>query len=482
MAAVWGEITAEEVLAAVSGLRISGKHKTQLAGISTDSRSIRPGEIFLALKGELYDGHNFVLKSVERGAAGIVVQENYWSKESAEGKGVFRNVVAITVADTLKALGDLAGWWRRQHEAQVVAITGSAGKTTTKEMTATILELSNSTLKNHGNLNNLIGLPLTLLRLEKGHEKAVLEMGMNRPGEIARLTEIANPHVGAITNVGKAHLEGLGDLEGVARAKVELVEKISSGGKVVVNGDNALLLKTASKFRKELTTFGLGRKNDVRASNIQNLGRKGVLFDLEYSDGVRPVRLRTPGLQNVSNALAAASVCLCLNEPVENILDGLGRFEGVKGRFMVRSLPGDIVLVDDTYNSNPSSLTAALESIEALVHEGMKIIVGLGEMMELGDAAEKAHREAGRKIAKFAPDCFSAIGEHARDMIRGAVEAGMAKRKVKMAENHDEMLRIIRDEMSEGCLIFLKGSRKMTLEKVVEGLKSAGPGTDRQLQ
>jgi UDP-N-acetylmuramoyl-tripeptide--D-alanyl-D-alanine ligase len=474
MAAVWGEITAGEVLAAVSGTRISGKHQTRLAGISTDSRSVRQGEIFLALKGERYDGHDFVLKSVERGAVGIVVQEEYWNRESAKVKGGFRNVVAITVADTLKALGDLAGWWRGQHDAQIVAITGSSGKTTTKEMTATILELANITLKNQGNLNNLIGLPLTLLRLEKRHDKAVLE--------IARLTEIANPYVGAITNVGRAHLEGLGDLEGVARAKVELVEKISSSGKVALNGDDELLLKTASRFRREVTTFGLGRVNDIRAANIQNLGRKGVLFDLEYSEGTWPVRLRTPGLQNVSNALAAASVCLCLNEPVENILEGLGRFEGVKGRFMVRALPGDIMLIDDTYNSNPSSLTAALESVKALVNEGMKIIVGLGEMMELGDAAEKAHQEAGRKIAEFAPDCFTAIGEHARDMIKGAVEAGMPKSNAKVAENHDEMLQIIRNEMGDGCLIFLKGSRKMALEKVVEGLNSESSGMNRQSQ
>jgi len=480
MAAVWGEITAGEVHAAVRGLRISGSPETRLAGISTDSRSIRPGEVFLALKGERYNGHDFVLNSLERGAAGIIVQENGWNEKSLGDKGVFRNVVAVTVADTLKALGDLAGWWRRQHEAHVVAITGSSGKTTTKEMTATILELANRILKNQGNLNNLIGLPLTLLRLEKRHNMAVLEMGMNSPGEIARLTEIASPHVGAITNVGRAHLEGLGDLQGVARAKVELVEKISSKGKVVLNGDDKILLQTASMFRKESTTFGLGKTNDIRAANIKNLGRKGVLFDLEYSGGTWPVRLRTPGFQNVLNALTAASVCLCLDEPIEKILEGLSRFEGVKGRFMVRSLPGDIVLIDDTYNSNPSSLTAALESVRALVNGGMKVIVGLGEMMELGNAAEKAHREAGRRVAGLAPDCFSATGEHARDMIKGAVDAGMPKRSAKVAESHDEMLEIIRDEMSHGCLIFLKGSRKIALEKVVEGLKSDSAGRSKQ--
>jgi len=473
MAAVWGEITAEEILVAVNGVQISGDKKTRLTGISTDSRVTRAGEIFLALKGDRYDGHDFVSKAVVKGAAGIIVQENNWDKRSIEGVRDPRDLVTITVTDTLKALGDLSGWWRRQYNPQIVAITGSAGKTTTKEMTANILERANKTLKNIGNFNNLIGLPLTLLRLKKMHDKAVLEMGMNRPGEIARLTEIADPHVGVITNVGRAHIEGLGDIEGVARAKVELVDKISSRGKVVLNGDDELLLKTASMFRKEMIRFGKGKMNDIRAVNIKNLGRKGVLFDLESSERTWPVRLRTPGLQNVSNALAAASVCLCLHEPVENIIEGLEQFEGVRGRFMVIALTRDITLIDDTYNSNPSSLTAALESVRALVHGDMKIIVGLGEMMELGKEAKEAHQEAGRKIAELAPDFFSAIGEHAVDMIKGALDAGLPDSKAKLAETHDDMLKTIKDEMIDGCVIFIKGSRKMALEKVVDDLKSS---------
>lgn len=476
MAAVWGEITAKEVHTAVGGIRIFGKDQTRLSGISTDSRNIRLGDVFFALKGERYDGHDFILKSVERGAAGIVVQKDSWNTEKIKLREKLRDVVAITVDDTLQALGDLAGWWRKHHDARVIAITGSTGKTTTKEMTATILGFTHNILKNKGNLNNLIGLPLTLLQLEKWHDKAVLEMGMNRSGEIGRLTEIASPDVGAITNVGRAHLEGLGSLEGVARAKAELIEKIPPTGKVVLNGDDELLLKTASTFGRQATTFGCGPLNDVRADNIQNLGRKGIRFDLVYSSRAWPARLRTPGLQNVSNALAAASICMNIDEPIENILEGLDRFGGVKGRFMVSSLQDNIVLIDDTYNSNPSSLMAALESVKSLADEDMQIIVGLGEMMELGDAAEISHLEAGSKIAELAPDCFLAMGEHARDMIKGAVEAGMPKSKARLAENHDEMLQVIRSEMREGCLIFLKGSRKMTLEKVVEDLKSTVAG------
>ncbi len=470
MAAIWCEITAKEILVPINGNCISGVPESLLTGLSTDSRKIRPGELFWALKGEQYDGHDFALKAIEKGAAGIVVQEGYWNPEWGMGNAEFRDVVVISVQDTLSALGDLAGWWRHQHSARVVAITGSTGKTTTKEMVAGVLELGNSTLKNQGNLNNLIGMPLTLLRLEKGHDMAVLEMGMNRAGEIARLTEIADPDVGVITNVGMAHLEGLLDIEGVVKAKAELVQGISAKGRVAVNGDDELLLKTASIFRRDITTFGLGKKNDVRATAIRNFGKEGISFDLEYHGDSLTVRLRTPGLQNVYNALAAATIMFCLDEHAEHIVDGLGKFEGIKGRFTVRHLNKNIVLVDDTYNANPLSLKAAIDSVDALIDKGEKLIVGLGEMMELGNAAAAAHEEAGRMVAKLEPDCFVAIGEHAPEMAEGAVEAGIPRNRAKVVKTHDEMVRTIRDEMREGCLIFLKGSRKMALEKVVEGL------------
>ena len=376
MPPVWGEITAGEIISPLNGDRVSGNSETVLSGISTDSRSIKPGELFWALKGEQYDGHDFALKAIEQGAAGIVVQKDWWNSEVATKRlSNSRIPVIITVNDTLKALGDLAAWWRQQHNVRVIAITGSSGKTTTKEMVADILEQESRTLKNQGNFNNLIGLPLTLLQLKVRHQNAVLEMGMNRPGEIGRLTEIADPDVGVITNVGMAHIEGLGDLQGVAKAKTELVEKISSKGEVVLNGDDELLLKTASGFGKQWITFGLGEKNDVRADGIRHLGVEGVSFDLLYRGDSRPVRLKAPGLQNVLNALAASAVSLCLETSFEHIVEGLADFAGLKGRFMVTSLPNGIILVDDTYNANPSSLTAALTSLGSLVNEERKIIV-----------------------------------------------------------------------------------------------------------
>ena len=465
MSNVWGEITAKEILAPICGTWISGNQQTILKGLSTDSRKIGPGELFWALKGERYDGHDFIEMAIDQGAAGIVIQADYWKGEGGRGP------VIITVDDTLRALGDLASWWRQQHDIQLVAITGSAGKTTTKEMAAGILKLGHKTLKNQGNYNNLIGLPLTLMELDESYRRAVLEMGMNHPGEIARLTCIADPDVGVITNVGMAHIEGLGSLEGVARAKVELVEKLSSKGTIILNGDDELLLRTASEFRKDAVLFGIGEKNDVRAHEIRNLGIEGVSFFLQYQGASWPMKVSVPGIQNVLNGLAAASACLCLNEPPEHIAEGLASYLGMKGRFMVIPLTGGVTLVDDTYNSNPLSLKAALDSVGELIGEGSRIIVGLGEMMELGDATVSAHREAGQMVAELGASHFFAMGEHTNEMIKGTVVAGMPLERAEAVRTHEEMAKRIREEMREGDIIFLKGSRKMTLEKVVEDLK-----------
>ncbi len=237
------EITAGEIISPLQGESISGPPKSTFSGLCTDSRKMIPGRLFWALKGERYDGHDFLRMAIDKDAAGIVIQKGY-RPEIPYG----RDPAVISVTDTLKAIGDLAGWWRHQHSICVAAITGSAGKTTTKEMTAKILEIDAMTLKNKGTFNNLVGLPLTILLMEDAHSRAVLEMGMNRPGEIARLTEIADPDIGLITNVAGAHLDGLGDINGVAKAKVELLDKISSNGQVVLNGDDKLLMKTRSLF------------------------------------------------------------------------------------------------------------------------------------------------------------------------------------------------------------------------------------------
>lgn len=461
MTATWGEITADEILLPVRGRLISGKGGTCFTGLSTDSRQIIRGQLFWAIKGERYDGHDFLLQAAEKGAAGIVLKKDRVS-EMPPG----RELALIAVDDTLKALGDLAAWWRRRHAVQVAAITGSVGKSTTKEMTASILRIGEKTLKTEGNYNNLVGLPLTIFSLREEHRRAVLEMGMNVPGEIARLTEIADPDIGVITNVARAHLEGLGDIRGVARAKTELIEKISSKGRVLLNGDDETLMQAAARFQKKMATFGLGAGNEFRAEDIRDLGRDGVAFLLKYSGNTLAIRLRVPGLHNVSNALAASAAALCLQTNSEHIAAGLRSFEGMKGRFMPVALPGGAILLDDTYNSNPASLGAALHSIRSLTAGRGGVILGLGEMMELGDETVSAHLEAGEMAAAAGARYLLAMGEHGGEIIKGAVARGFPPERTFLVENHREMAHRIKEIMREGDLILLKGSRKVALEEV----------------
>lgn len=464
MTAAWGKITAGEIISPIQGECASGSTETVFKGLSTDSRKIQKGELFLALKGDRFDGHDYIDQALKNGAAGII-------REGTHTGQVINDAVVITVPDTLKALGDLAGWWRHQHKVQIAAITGSAGKTTTKEIASRILELGSGTLKNPGNLNNLIGMPLTLLDLEKKHHRAVLEMGMNQPGEIARLTEIADPDIGLITNVAKAHLEGLGDIKGVAKAKTELIEKISSEGTIVLNGDDQLLMETASRFNRKTTTYGFGRDNHIRAEMISDTGHGGTSFNLIYRGHSAPARLRVPGKHTLHNALAASAIALCLEEPIDNIVKGLENFEGIKGRFMINHLSGGILLIDDTYNSNPFSLRASLESAKELAAGSRRMIVGLGEMLELGSETVSAHHEAGAMVAEAGASHLFAFGDHAEEMVKGALAEGLSPGNAVIVKSRDEMKSAIKGTLEEGDLVLLKGSRMMALDKVSDALK-----------
>ena len=465
MSPKWGEITAGEILTPIQGELISGPASSKFAGLSTDTRDIKPGQLFLALKGEYFDGHDFLAKAIEKGASGLVANKSQHLDIPANS-----NVAFIVVPDSLKALGDLAGWWRRLHHVKVAAITGSVGKTTVKEMAADILGLTEKTLKNPGNLNNLIGLPLTILTVTEKDRRAVLEMGMNRPGEIARLTEIADPDIGLITNVAKAHLEGVGDIMGVARAKAELLENISPNAQLIINGDDQLLVKTASPFRKRLIMYGINAKNDIQATKIQDLGQAGISFELQYSGKSLPAQINVPGMHNLYNALAASAIAICVDESPDHITKGLSIYKGVKGRFSLIPLSGDIMLVDDTYNANPASLRAAMNAVQELA-QNRRLIVGLGEMMELGKETVSAHLEAGYMAATMGASHLFTMGEHAQEMISGALDAGFPSDKAMMVYSHDEMAKRMMDIMQHGDLILLKGSRKMRLETTIEKIK-----------
>jgi UDP-N-acetylmuramoyl-tripeptide--D-alanyl-D-alanine ligase len=459
-------LTAREILAPIKGKLLRGSRDRSFSGISTDSRTLRKGQLFWALKGETFDGHDFVREAIKKGAAAVVVDKDWGADLPANAR-----TSLIRVPDTLKAFGDLARRWRRRFKARVTAITGSGGKTTTKEMASAILSLEGATLKNEGNFNNLIGLPLSLFQLQKSHRYAVLEMGMNRPGEIGRLTEIADPDIGLITNVGQAHLEGVGSIEGVARAKVELLNKMAPRALAILNGDDRVLMQAAAAFRKKPVTFGQGLQSTVRAGKIRNLGREGFSFDIHWKGEPFSVRLRVPGFHNVYNALAAAAIGLSLDLSADRIQEGLSGFEGIPGRFKVVPLPDGSILIDDTYNSNPSSLRLSLESLTALVPQGRRVIVGLGEMLELGGATEAGHVEAGARVADAGADWLVVLGDHAPEIIRGAVDRGFPKKRAIHVKNHKEMGSKILEIMKPGDLVFLKASRRIGLEQVAERLR-----------
>lgn len=475
MTAEWGKITASELVRPVQGkLLLKGRHDP-FTGLSTDSRKVKPGDLFWALEGERYDGHDFVGAAVKAGASGIVICEKVLPRlldvpESEEKEAA---LTIITVRDTLKALGDLAHWWRRQYKTPVLSITGSAGKTTTKEMTANIFTQTVNVLKSPGNFNNLIGLPLTLLDLGPGTEIVILELGMNHPGEIARLAEICEPDAGLITNVGKAHLEGVGTIGDVAKAKAELIENMPATAIAILNGDDQLLIETAGPLRDKLMTFGLGVDNDVSAEDIEDRGVQGVHFRLRHRGESWPVSLCVPGLHNVMNALGAAAAALAFGVAPDHIRIGLEQFCGIRGRFTVDRLPVGVTIIDDTYNANPASLQAAMEAGKRIIPDTGRFVVALGDMLELGAAAPLEHRDAGRLVAESGAACLVVMGRYAPDLIRGALEADFPEKSISRVETHDQMVRAVVRQVGPGDVVLFKASRMMGLDKVVEGFKTS---------
>jgi len=469
----WGKITAAEILSPIRGRLVSGRSDLPISGINTDSRRVGACELFWALKGENYDGHDFARDALKAGASGAVVSGTYLlHPETLLGQeGEKDSAAIIEVDDTLQSLGDLAHWWRRQYDTPVVGITGSVGKTTAKEMTAHILEQGGRILKSKGNFNNLIGLPLTLLQMRPGMTRAIVELGMNHPGEIARLTEISNPDIGLITNVAKVHLEGLGTIEDVGKAKWELVENMSPGNRVIINGDDSFLINAARTLGGNVMTFGMGSSNDVRAEEVRHTTTGGIAFTLLYRGDAWPVRLGVPGSHNVLNGLAAASVGFAFGLSPDHVVRGLEMFRGMKGRFETVFFPGGIALVDDTYNANPASLKAALNVVASMVQGGRRLIVALGDMKELGAESIPEHRAAGRRVARAGASCFVALGDYAPEMIRGAVEAGLPLKRAFKVCSRNEMVERLAHIVKEGDLIFIKGSRMMALEEVVQRLK-----------
>jgi UDP-N-acetylmuramoyl-tripeptide--D-alanyl-D-alanine ligase len=422
--------------------------------VATDTRQLAPGDLFVALKGERFDGHEFIEQARKAGAAGALVSEAQPS-----------NLPQVIVKDTLRGLQDYAISWRGDFHIPVVGVTGSNGKTTVKQMLASILARRGPVLATQGNLNNHIGVPLTLLSLREEHRTAVIEMGANHPGEIARLAEIARPDVGVVNNAGDAHLEGFGSREGVARAKGELFEALGDQGVAVINADDDYAPLWLEIVRgADALTFGLSESADVRAVHPRPEppdAPTGMDFELRTPEGRQGVRLPLPGLHNVRNALAAAACAVVLGLDARDIATGLLNVRPAAGRLTWRKALKGARLLDDSYNANPASLRAGLELLAAT--RARRWLV-LGDMGELGRAGEQLHHAAGEDARELGIERLYAVGPLARHAAQGFGSGAVH------FEDVAALIAEVRERLAPDVALLVKGSRSARMERVVAGL------------
>lgn len=463
------KITWDEIIKGINGRLMTGEPKGEFCGVSTDTRTIRAGELFVALKGENFDGHDFVQQALTKGACGAIV---------SRGRGGVNPPVhgfIVEVADTLHALGDIAKLWRERHPIPIIAITGSNGKTTTKEMVASILSRKYRVLKTEGNLNNLIGLPLMVLKIVDSHEVAVLELGMNAFGEIKRLSEICVPDIAVITNIGSGHLEGVGSIEGVARAKGEILDGLRSDGTFVVNIDDPYLRDMARGWSGKLVTFGVNSPDaEIKTPFVDHncCYGSGMILSMLVNGRHVDAILSGLGVHNVYNATAAAAVAIAMGIDLDEIKKGLEEWRPFKGRFELIRLEGGVNLIDDTYNANPNSVDMALKALVDAKGVGRGFAI-LADMLELGESAPNAHYETGKKAAALELDYLFLLGPlSSTHTARGAKDCGMDEKRIIVLNDRNEAVERISQMLIGGDWVLVKGSRGMSMEKVVEGLKN----------
>lgn len=472
-------LRADDIVSATAGRLIHGAPESIFQGLTTDSRALQPGNLFIPLVGEKFDGHDFIGDAVRAGASGVLVQRD---REGKLGRAA-ETVAVIVVEDTLRALGDIARFWRKLFPIPVIAVTGSSGKTTTKEMIGHILGLGRKVHKNQGNFNNLVGLPLTLFGMNGSHEAAVLEMGTNRRGEIGRLTEIAAPDVGVITNIGPAHLKGFGSLDAVREEKGDLFRVMGNNGIAVINGDDENVGLLAKRWDGERITFGFDGRAFVRAEGITPEGPQGISFLLRVGELKGNVSLATVGEHNVRNALAAAAASWAVGTDFETLRRGLQAFRPVPGRMAVRRLKNGAFLIDDSYNANPASVKEALKTLRDQQGKHRSIAV-LGDMLELGEAAADLHEEIGRAVADSGVDTLFVKGAYARAVASGAASRGLKEERIVLNGATEEISAWLKARLGPQDWVLVKGSRGMKMDEVVEavirdvGLSGDSPDRD----
>lgn len=432
---------------------------TEIEGVAIDSRKVLPGFLFIAIKGERVDGHSFVKDVYEKGALCCVVE-----KQPEEVQHPY-----ILVESTLQAIKDIAMFYRQSLSIKVVGITGSVGKTSTKEMIASVLSQKYNVLKTEGNFNNEIGLPLTIFNLRKEHEIAVLEMGISDFEEMHRLSRIARPDLCVITNIGLCHLENLKSREGILKAKTEMFDYMQPDGKVCLNGDDDMLITVKEVAGKKPVFFGLQKSNEVYADNIQNLGLEGMTCEIHMASETYPVSIPVAGEHMVYNALAAAGVGHLLGLTKQEIAAGIEQMQTVKGRnHLIKT--EKLQILDDCYNANPVSMKAAIDIVSRT--EGRKVAI-LGDMYELGEGSVQFHKEVGKYAVESNIDCILCVGEDSKYMYDTATEIAVEMKsdsQILYYENKQDLIKALPEILQEKDTVLVKASHGMHFEEVVSAL------------
>ncbi|NWG13049.1 MAG: UDP-N-acetylmuramoyl-tripeptide--D-alanyl-D-alanine ligase [Acidobacteria bacterium] len=459
--------TMMEAESSTGGVLTSGSRSAVFSGVSIDSRTLKSGDLFFAIRGPRRDGHDFIPEVLRKGAAGVVAASDYepdfeYPKDRA----------LIRVSDTHQALKDLAAGTRRRWQGRLVGITGSMGKTTVKEFAAHLLEVRYAVYRSPGNYNNLFGLPLALCGLLPEHEIGILEMGMSAPGEIAEMCALAQPGVGVITNVAPVHLEFFPDIEAIARAKGELALALGTKGTLVYCSDDPLVANIGARSVGNKIPFGCGAGAAVRATGIEVVSLRETRFRLVTSEGTRAASIPFAGFHYVMNALAAVAVGLHFSLEVDTIVESLETLPPSPMRGEVLTLRGGLTLIDDSYNSNPCALKRMIDTVCALPCSQRCIVVA-GEMLELGPDTGRLHYECGAWAARRGVDILIAVRGAAQELARGALEAGMPQERVRFFGDVDSASEFLLRTARPGDLVLIKGSRGVQLERIVRSLRDA---------
>lgn len=457
-------ITVKEIIAATGGRLFRGDPDTGIKKFSLDSRTLTAGDVFIAVKGSRVDGHRFIREAVDKGARGIM------AADSCSLPAVLPEIV-IQVGDTVTALGNIAARLRAGFSGPVIAVTGTVGKTTTKEVIAAVLGQKYRVHKNRGTLNNHIGVPLTLLELDHSHDLGVVELGMSAPGEIRYLSRIVLPDVGVVTNIGPAHLEKLNSVENVCEAKAELLDVMGDQGLVILNRDDEYFVRLQKKTRCRQVTIGKDPRADFQAVDIVFYRNKGIRFKLlakPFHD-ILEIKLPIIGLHNIYPVLITAAIAYGLGLPPDLIMDGLEGITIPQMRLELKEIAG-IRVLDDCYNANPLSMNSALETLSLFKGEHRKIFV-CGDMLELGPGAAEYHQGLGRQVAGSGIDCLVTIGQLARLVSDTAREQGMSRENVWHCKDKIAAVSILSSLLEPGDIVLVKGSRANRMEEITRGIE-----------